>query len=360
MQSAAEIARLLGQCQVPVIPPSPQHICPLSFPPPSSTSSSTPSSPSKRRRRQRRRKRSSEPELPPFPSTEIEEIVTSIRALTVTGDTKEVHDVKERLPVVKDEEEGKLIIAEVKVEDKAWPSVGEVVTGGGITSVQVCSSILIPHANPPSCMALPVTVAKSKLLDSGIYGEEALLLPKIEMLVKEEVNNNLLASVVMSAKQPVRSDLSVEFPSMFGPCRIASDDELWLDQMVSTIDDLAENYAPHPIPYQGKDGCLHSADVKPPHVDFSALGYHARRLPTPSAYPIQSCAQDAAFYESPPSSSPGGWQVPNQADWKTFPFGYLPGFYTTKGIIAVPSQLFGHAYGREHGGPLATWYMCAT
>ena len=141
MQSAAEIARLLGQCQVPVIPPSPQHICPLSFPPPSSTSSSTPSSPSKRRRRQRRRKRSSEPELPPFPSTEIEEIVTSIRALTVTGDTKEVHDVKERLPVVKDEEEGKLIIAEVKVEDKAWPSVGEVVTGGGITSVQVCFHI---------------------------------------------------------------------------------------------------------------------------------------------------------------------------------------------------------------------------
>ena len=79
--------------------------------------------------------------MPPFPSTEIEEIVTSIRALTVTGDTKEVHDVKERLPVVKDEEEGKLIIAEVRVEDKAWPSVGEVVTGGGITSVQVCFHI---------------------------------------------------------------------------------------------------------------------------------------------------------------------------------------------------------------------------
>ena len=209
-----------------------------------------------------------------------------------------------------------------------------------------------------SILDLPVKAdTNAELMDSGIF-EEMMAISKED--VKEEKLVNVKEELIDHALD-MKLDKGASQAPMIGPYRAATKDELWLEEMLATIVELEPKYVPHPLPYEDADGYLHSADVKPyPQVDFHALGYHARRLPTPSAYPIQSCAQDAAFYESPPSSSPGGWQVPNQADWRTFPFGYLPGFYTTKGIIAVPSQLFGHAYGREHGGPLATWYMCAT
>ena len=73
-------------------------------------------------------------------------------------------------------------------------------------------------------------------------------------------------------------------------------------------------------------GVIHSADVRPPYVDFTAMGFNSRRLPTPELHPIYGC--------SPNSSH----------QFKDFPYGALPGLLTNGGVIPVPHQLFGFEY----------------
>ena len=68
--------------------------------------------------------------------------------------------------------------------------------------------------------------------------------------------------------------------------------EVWMDEMVNTLGALEVKYTPHPLPYQGLEGVLHSADVHPPHVDFSALGFNSRRLTRPELHPVQGCSPD--------------------------------------------------------------------
>ena len=68
--------------------------------------------------------------------------------------------------------------------------------------------------------------------------------------------------------------------------------EVWMDEMVNTLGALEVKYTPHPLPYQASEGVLHSADVHPPHVDFSALGFNSRRLTRPELHPVQGCSPD--------------------------------------------------------------------
>ena len=76
----------------------------------------------------------------------------------------------------------------------------------------------------------------------------------------------------------------------------AAKDEEWLKAMVESITKLEAQYAPHPLPYQGSDGFLYSADVKPPQVDFAALGFNSRRLPIPEPHPVHFTAPSPAIF----------------------------------------------------------------
>ena len=103
-----------------------------------------------------------------------------------------------------------------------------------------------------------------------------------------DVINSVLEAVVTTSEEPVQVDAisrKKNCPAI-GPYLSSSKDEEWLDAMLMAIEELELEYTPHPLPYRGDDGFLHSADVHPPHVDFSALGFNSRRLPTPELHPV--------------------------------------------------------------------------
>ena len=125
-------------------------------------------------------------------------------------------------------------------------------------------------------------------------------------------------------------------------------------------------------------------------MDFSALGFNSRRLPTPQLYPANGCSPSPEFYTS--SCNPDCWEdcacrakwrrlqttrplvegTPIYAEYldalayhktafeKPSPFGSLPGLLTNSGVILVPQQLFGFEYVSGTVGRNTTWMMCAT
>ena len=107
----------------------------------------------------------------------------------------------------------------------------------------------------------------------------------------------------------------------------------WVDSLVTVIKDLEVKYTPHPLPYEDPPGVIHSADVHPPYVDFLALGFNSRRLPTPELHPIYGC--------SPSSNYQFGSYVCHP---ESVSFGALPGLLTNGGVIQVSHQLFGFEY----------------
>ena len=148
----------------------------------------------------------------------------------------------------------------------------------------------------------------------------------------------------MLAKEPVKEDAIKEESCLaIGPCLLPTKDEEWLNVMRMTLDELEAEYAPHPFPYEGADGFLHSADIHPPQFDFSALGFSSRRLPTPELYPVHGC-----------SPNPDMWHP------ESSPFGNKPGLLTTGGVIQVPGPLFGFEYVPGTYGKDTAWAMCAT
>ena len=162
-----------------------------------------------------------------------------------------------------------------------------------------------------------------------------------------DVIDSVLEAVVTIGKKPVQVDpvdtiRKKSFPTI-GPYLSATKDEEWLDAMLLTLEELEAEYAHHPFPYEGVDGCLHSADVHPPHVDFSALGFNSRRLPRPEHYPVHGCSPSSGLYQS-----------------ESFPFGAVSGLLTNSGVIQVPQQLFGFEYVSGTVGRNTTWMMCAT
>ena len=121
-----------------------------------------------------------------------------------------------------------------------------------------------------------------------------------EDAIVDDVINSVLETVSTIGKEPVKVDaIRKESCLAIGPYLSATKDEEWLEAMLVTQEELEAEYAPHPFPYEGADGLLHSADVPPPHVDFSALGFNSRRLPIPELRPVHGCSPS-------PSLSPLG------------------------------------------------------
>ena len=134
----------------------------------------------------------------------------------------------------------------------------------------------------------------------------------------------MLSSVVVRAPSIAKSAIRVEEKDKVEASKMQ---DQWVDSLVTAIDVLEAKYTPHPLPYEDPPGEIHSADVRPPQVDFTALGFNSRRLPTPELRPIHGCS---------PS--------PDLSQSESFPFGALPGLLTNGGVIQVPHQLFGFEY----------------
>ena len=140
--------------------------------------------------------------------------------------------------------------------------------------------------------------------------------------------------------------------------------KVWTDKMVNTLNALEDKYTPHPLPYQGSEGVLHSADVYPPKVDFQSMGFSPRFLPKPEQFPLHGCSPDQEFYtcghsncEDDPRRRRHEDPVNPNSMWarpashhagagfaQPSPFGSLPGLLTSGGVIQMPTYLFGYNY----------------
>ena len=94
-------------------------------------------------------------------------------------------------------------------------------------------------------------------------------------------------------------------------------------------------------------------------IDFGrgSLPLH-RKLPKPELLPIQACSQDPALYQkcticgkefdgsrhlghSTPSAVYADHDSSSKFTELSFPFGALPGFVTSQGVVAVPGEPIG-------------------
>ena len=281
LEAAADVARILAQCLLPEPLVSSCHEgCPLNFPPP-------PFSSSRKRRRRRRRRRSQSPASTCSTSssslsTDVDAVVSSILELPVTS----------------------IVQAELNMEELIWDDA--------------------------------VFIAKNERQE--------------EVAIVEEVINSVLKDVLSTSEGPVHVGAKEEmqlvdfsFAEDAEEAKSAAKDKEWLKVMLDTIAKHEAEYgAPHPLPYQGSDGFLHSADVKPPQVDFAALGFNSRRLSTPELYPLHGCIpSDEKFWETSSISR-----------------GAKPGLLTTGGVIQMPPELFGYSYVSGTGRD-TVWAMVA-
>ena len=118
-----------------------------------------------------------------------------------------------------------------------------------------------------------------------------------------------------------------------GKVEMSEMQDQWVDSLVNVINNLEAKYTPHPLPYEDPPGVIHSADVHPPYVDFLALGFNSRRLPTPELHPIHGCSPNSSHQLQSCVCHP-----------ESVSFGALPGLLTNGGVIPVPHKLFGFEY----------------
>ena len=292
LKAAADVAHLLGQCSLCSLPPSPPpcHVCPLNFPPPSCTPS--------RRRRRRRRRRSTSPGSTTCSSslsTEVDSLLTCIMELPVTS----------------------VVEAELGVEELTWDDTDVCIAKDESKEMQKEEVETLSRA---AMVKLPQSRTVAAIVTSLL--------------------DEMLSSVVVRAPSIAKSAIRVEEKDKVEASKMQ---DQWVDSLVTAIDVLEAKYTPHPLPYEDPPGEIHSADVRPPQVDFTALGFNSRRLPTPELRPIHGCS---------PS--------PDLSQSESFPFGALPGLLTNGGVIQVPQQLFGFEYVPGTSGKNTTWMMCAT
>ena len=108
-----------------------------------------------------------------------------------------------------------------------------------------------------------------------------------------------------------------------------------------------------------EDGVIYSAQVAIPRIDFQQVKPHLhRKLPKPDRLPIQACSIDPDLYAkcticgkefdgsrhlgcSTPSAVYADHDSKSKFTESPFPFGALPGFVTSQGVVAVPGEPIG-------------------
>ena len=147
-----------------------------------------------------------------------------------------------------------------------------------------------------------------------------------------------------------------------------SKEEIWLEDMMDEIKRLEGKYnAKYKSIEEG--GVTHSAQVAIP-VDFSKVKPHLhRKLPKPESVPVQACSIDPTFYTTCTicvKARSHGIQHPNHGNCAcappfelSFPFGALPGFVTSLGVVAVPEEPIGGYVYDGGSGDNTKWRLYA-
>ena len=213
--------------------------------------------------------------------------------------------------------------------------------------------------------------------------------------IVDEVVTHMLDYAVDNAKQPAPvADATKSTSPVTGPCIPVSKDEEWVEDMLVTIGKLELKYDAKYKPVD-EDGVIYSAEVAIPKVDFAQVKPHLhRKLPKPALFPVQSCSNDPDFYikcTGPKSShfcnkehdgelhedlneklAPIGptqhagsclWEKHQHQSASLFsrsdPFGHLPGFDTSLGVVAVPDEPIGGYIYAGGAGDSTVWRLHA-
>ena len=219
-------------------------------------------------------------------------------------------------------------------------------------SVQVgFSSEMSLSSGSTSAFPLPSSALPSRPnYVSGVLQPElvgAALSNNVVVSVLEEV----LSSAVMSAKPASVAVASRMCSPVTGPCIPVSEDEEWVEDMLMTIEKLEQKYDAKYKPLE-EGGIIYSAEVAIPKVDFSKVKPHLHsKLPKPKAVPVQACSIDPTLFTSCTicaNARSQGIQHPERHsacappfELAPFPFGALPGFVTSQGVVAVPGEPIG-------------------
>ena len=198
--------------------------------------------------------------------------------------------------------------------------------------------------------------------------------------IVDEVVNHVLESVVKTAKQPAPVvdatkvvDVTKWASPVTGPCMPVSEEDEWLEDMVVEIERLEAKYGAKNKSVE-EGGVLHSAQVAIPRVDFSKVKPHLhRKLPKPQSVPVQACSNDPALYnkctgihcnkEHDGSKHYGATYAEHDSRSKftdsSVPFGALPGFVTSLGVVAVPDEPIGGYVYDGGSGEATKWRLHA-
>ena len=142
-------------------------------------------------------------------------------------------------------------------------------------------------------------------------------------------------------------------------------EEEWFDKMSANVDNVQARFSARYSP-QVEDDVIYSAEVAIPRVDFSKVKPHLHRnLPKPISVPVLACSPDPTFYgkcsvhtgQSPPYCG-GNCKTLFEHPLRS-PFGSLPGFCTSLGIVAVPKDPIGGYVYAGGTGENTVWQLHA-
>ena len=122
----------------------------------------------------------------------------------------------------------------------------------------------------------------------------------------------------------------------------------WLFSVDPTEEEL-DKYDRH-LDQQMRPDPIHSPDLPKARVNWNRLNPNMKRnLPVPDQYPVYGCAQDPTFYDSTVDVEHyGGQKLNTKLVFETGkPFGSLYGFWTSKGVLALPDE------------PVSGYHCCA-
>ena len=239
-------------------------------------------------------------------------------------------------------------------------------SGLSSSSGSTCA-VPLPSSDPTSGPSYIAGVLQPELIDAA---------PSYDIV--DEVVTYMLDFVVENAKQPAPVvDVTKLSSPVTGPCMPVSKDEEWVENMVKEIERLEAKYrAKYKSVEEG--GVLHSSPVAIPRVDFSKVKPHLHRnLPKPDILPIQACSLDPAIYNKCTGSTNCGKDHDGSKHYvkkdtlyvehdsssrfteSSCPFGELPGFVTSLGVVAVPDEPIG-GYVYDGGfGATTKWQLHA-
>ena len=143
----------------------------------------------------------------------------------------------------------------------------------------------------------------------------------------------------------------------------------WLDQMSANVDTIQARFLARYSPQkEGDADIIHSAQVAIPRIDFSKVKPHLhKKLPQPVSIAVQGCYSDPAS-QSQETCSKCLWRLGdrngNSSEYNKyckcgFPFGTLPGFNTSVGVVAVPKDPIGGYVYAGGTGDKTTWRLHA-